>query len=160
MAPIRWQGGDKAPSMKSSLLCRLILNWPDPLTGTGTLKKRHIQVATAKTGPLNDYREVCFSKKHWTAKIFVRRAIKASLDVFVFNKNKSSITTLMSNYNYIQLIGTFQVLNRKGLWSVVIESDCYYIWLANQESKPDAGEFRLSSSPENGRLEVFKRNME
>lgn len=40
MAPIRWQGGDNDPSRKSSLLCRLILNCPDPLTGTGTLETR------------------------------------------------------------------------------------------------------------------------
>lgn len=40
MAPMRWQGGDKAPSRKSSLPCRLILNWPDPFIGTGTLKNR------------------------------------------------------------------------------------------------------------------------
>lgn len=40
MAPIRWQGGDNDPSRKSSLLCRRILNCPDPLTGTGTLETR------------------------------------------------------------------------------------------------------------------------
>lgn len=56
MAPIRWQGGDKAPSIKRSLLCRLILNWPDPLTGTGTLIMRHTD-DDSKTGPLNDHME-------------------------------------------------------------------------------------------------------
>lgn len=38
MAPMRWQGGDRAPSRKSSLLRLLISNWPEPLTGMGILE--------------------------------------------------------------------------------------------------------------------------
>lgn len=56
MAPMRWQGGEKAPSKKSSLLSRLILNWLDPLTGTGTLKKRHTD-SNSKTQQRNDHIE-------------------------------------------------------------------------------------------------------
>lgn len=38
MAPMRWHGGDRAPSRKRSLLCLLKSNWPEPLTGTGILE--------------------------------------------------------------------------------------------------------------------------
>lgn len=48
MAPIRWQGGEKAPSRKSSLLCRLIFKRFDPLAGMGSLEKRHTQTVTAR----------------------------------------------------------------------------------------------------------------
>ncbi|TNN56680.1 hypothetical protein EYF80_033107 [Liparis tanakae] len=41
MAPMRWQGGEKAPSRKSSLLSRLILQRLVPVTGTGTLRTTH-----------------------------------------------------------------------------------------------------------------------
>lgn len=87
MAPIRWQGGDKAPSRKSSLLCRLILNWPDPLTGTGILKKRHTQTMTAKTGPLNDHIDrfdLAKNTEQPRVQIFVQRTIKASQDVLFY----------------------------------------------------------------------------
>lgn len=98
MAPMRWQGGEKAPSRKSSLPCRLILNWPDPFIGTGTLKKRHIG-SDSKIGPLNDHIE-SFALAKQQPIILIQRAIKASLDVFIY-----------LHCNYIQVIGTFHVLN-------------------------------------------------
>lgn len=79
MAPMRWQGGDRAPSRNSSLLCRLILNWPDPLTGTGILRMRHTDsdskdwITEGKKQPKTLDRQI---------QIFVQRAIKAGLDVF------------------------------------------------------------------------------
>lgn len=35
---MRWQGGDRVPSRKRSLLCRLIFSWAELLTGTGNLE--------------------------------------------------------------------------------------------------------------------------
>lgn len=100
MAPMRWQGGDKAPSRKSSLLCRLILNWPDPLTGTGTLNMRHTHRQWQQTTDWSQT-EVCFSKKK-------------KKNIHTESKSECpSIPTIMSNYNYIQAIGTFHVLNWK-----------------------------------------------
>lgn len=49
MAPMRWHGGDRAPSRKSSLLCLLTSNWPEPLTGTGILELTHTHTGTAQT---------------------------------------------------------------------------------------------------------------
>lgn len=83
MAPMRWQGGDRAPSRNKSLLCRLILNWPDPLTGTGILRMRH----TDSDSKDRITKETCFGKKRKKTldrqiQILVQRAIKARLDVF------------------------------------------------------------------------------
>ena len=57
IAPMRWQGGDKAPSRNSSLPCRLILNWPDPFFCTGTLKKETHTCCDSRRRPLNDHIE-------------------------------------------------------------------------------------------------------
>lgn len=112
MAPMRWQGGDRAPSRNRSLLCRLILNWPDPLTGTGILRKRHTD------GDSKHWitEEACFGKKekkHWTGryKYLYREQLRQDGMFSLFNKKQPVLTTLRSSYNYIQSIGTFHVSN-------------------------------------------------
>lgn len=52
MAPMRWHGGDRAPSRKSSLLCLLISNWPELLTGTGILELTHTDRTTERSNPV------------------------------------------------------------------------------------------------------------
>lgn len=57
MAPMRWHGGDRAPSRKSSLLCLLISNWPELLTGTGILELTHTQTEQQKDQTLPEKKE-------------------------------------------------------------------------------------------------------
>lgn len=76
MAPMRWHGGDRAPSRKSSLLCLLISNWPELLTGTGILELTHTQTEEQKDQTLPEKKE---KKKPKQPKIvyFLPCAIKA-----------------------------------------------------------------------------------
>lgn len=82
--------------MKSSLPCRLILNWPDPFIAAGILKKTHTN--SSKKQPLND--------------LIDNFALAKRRNIHIENNlSKSECSSLFVVYsNHIQLTGTFHVL--------------------------------------------------
>ena len=129
MAPMRWQGGDRAPSRNRSLLCRLILNWPDPLTGRGSLKSRKTDSDSNDRTTELSCREACFRKNTEQITNIHTESNKASPDVPNYFMEATSSDHPHISYDIIHLSShrvtvQFHVLNRKGCRIVVVKRHC------------------------------------